>query len=174
MELNRSSAGAKPSKGFILLWLLLLSIWIAANSSVAVDSVATGALIAAAIGYVATRKACVWQTIHFSPLRLWHFLRYTGVFLVELVHANLNMMRYVYSPRIDIEPGIVKIKTRLKSPVGRLALANSIALTPGSLVVDIQGDTLFIHWLDVKTTDQDEATRIIAGPFEEHLEKAFG
>ena len=41
-------------------------------------------------------------------------------------------------------------------------------------MLDIEGDTLFIHWLDVKTTDPDEATRIIAGPFEEHLEKAFG
>jgi multicomponent Na+:H+ antiporter subunit E len=97
-----------------------------------------------------------------------------GVFIVELVRANINMMRYVYAPRIDINPGIVKIKTKLKTPVGRLALANSIALTPGSLVIDIDGDSLFIHWLDVKTTDTDEATRLIVGPFEEHLGKAFG
>jgi multicomponent Na+:H+ antiporter subunit E len=62
----------------------------------------------------------------------------------------------------------------LKSPAGRLALANSIALTPGSLVVDIEGDTLFIHLLDVKTTDIDEATRMIAGPFEKHLGEVFG
>jgi multicomponent Na+:H+ antiporter subunit E len=99
---------------------------------------------------------------------------YTGVFAVELLRANINMMRFVYSRRIDIRPGIVKIKTGLKTPLGRLALANSIALTPGSLVVDIEGDTLFVHWLDVKTTDPDEATRIIAGPFEVHLEKVFG
>ena len=54
------------------------------------------------------------------------------------------------------------------------AVANSIALTPGSLVVDIDKDRLFIHWFDVKTTDLDEATRQIAGPFEEPLEKIFG
>jgi multicomponent Na+:H+ antiporter subunit E len=58
--------------------------------------------------------------------------------------------------------------------VGRLALANSIALTPGSLVVDMEGDSLFIHWLDVKTTDQEKASLAIAGAFEEHLEKTFG
>ena len=57
---------------------------------------------------------------------------------------------------------------------GRLALANSIALTPGSLVLDIKDDTLFVHWLDVRTIDPDEATRIIAGPFEGYLEKVFG
>ena len=77
-------------------------------------------------------------------------------------------------PRIDIRPGIVKVHMRLRSPIGRLALANSIALTPGSLVMDVRGDTMFIHWLDVKTTDPDEATAMIAGPFEKHLGVVFG
>jgi multicomponent Na+:H+ antiporter subunit E len=107
-------------------------------------------------------------------MRVYHFLLYTGVLFVEVLRANINMMRYVYSPRINIKPGIVRIRTRLKTPVGRLALANSIALTPGSLVIDIKDDDLFVHWLDVKTTDTDEATRAIAGPFEEHLGKTFG
>ena len=40
--------------------------------------------------------------------------------------------------------------------------------------MDIADDSLFIHWLDVKTTDIDEATRLVAGPFEKHLEKVFG
>ena len=119
----------------------------------------TGALISAVLAYLLSRKSTVWRDIRFSPARLYHFVLYTGVFVVELVRANINMMRYVFAPRIDIKPGIVEIKTKLKTPVGRFALANSIALTPGSLVIDIEGDSLFIHWLDVKTTDPDEATR---------------
>jgi multicomponent Na+:H+ antiporter subunit E len=39
--------------------------------------------------------------------------------------------------------------------------------------MDIKGDALFIHWLDIQTTDPDEAARIIAEPFEEPLEKVF-
>jgi multicomponent Na+:H+ antiporter subunit E len=162
------------STGFVSLWLLLTFIWIAANSSIAIESVATGALISAALAYIFTRRSNVWRGIGVSPSRLYHFILYTGVFAIELVKANINMMRYVYARRIDIHPGIVKVKTRLKSPIGRLALANSIALTPGSLVMDIDGDTLFVHWLDVQTTDTDEATRIIVSPFEGHLEKVFG
>jgi multicomponent Na+:H+ antiporter subunit E len=130
---------AKAAGGFFWLWILLTFIWFAANSSSALESIATG-----------------------------------GVLAIELVRANINMLRYVYARRIVINPGVVEIKTRLKTPVGRLALANSIALTPGSLVIDIRGDSLFIHWLDVKTTDPDAASRLIAGPFEQHLEKTFG
>jgi multicomponent Na+:H+ antiporter subunit E len=166
--------GLKVSSGFVWLSAILTFLWFAANSSFAIEVLATGASISAVLAYMFTRKPGVWQDIRFTPARLYHFVLYTGVFLIELVRANINMMRYVYAPRIKIKPGIVKINTNLKTPVGRLALANSIALTPGSLVVDIDGDNLFIHWLDVKTTDPHEATRVIAGAYEDHLGKTFG
>lgn len=121
-----------------------------------------------------TRRASVWDAVRFSPQRLYHFFAYSGVFVIELVRSNISMMRYVYAPRIAIRPGIVRIRTKLKTPIGRLALANSIALTPGSLVVDIEGDSLFVHWLDVRTTDPEQATREISAAFEKHLEKCFG
>ena len=164
----------KMPRGFVLLAVLLTFLWFAANSSVAPEALVTGALISTVLAYMFTRKGGVWRDIRLSPRRAYHFVLYTGVFFAELVRANINMMRYVFAPRIDINPGIVRIKTKLKTPVGRLALANSIALTPGSLVVDIEGEDLFVHWLDVQTTDTDEATRAIAGAFEEHLEKTFG
>ena len=163
----------KRPGGFFCLWILLTFLWFAANMSLAVEALATGALISAVLAYMFTRRPGIWRSIRFSPARLYHFILYTGVFLVELARANVNMMRYVYARRIVVKPGIVRIKTKLKTPVARLALANSIALTPGSLVIDVDGDSLFVHWLDVKTTDPEEATRTIAGPFEEHLGKAF-
>jgi multicomponent Na+:H+ antiporter subunit E len=166
--------GSRRPGGFLWLWLLLTFIWFAANSSLAIESILTGALISAVLAFVFMRRFTAWSDIRLSPERLIHFIRYTGVFAIEMVRANLNMLRYVYAPRIDIDPGIVKIRTRLKTPVGRLALANSIALTPGSLVVDIEGETLTVHWLDVQTTDPEEATRLIAGAFEPDLEKTFG
>lgn len=167
-------AGVHKAGGFLLLFLLLAFIWFAANSSLAIESIATGALISAVLAYFFTRTSDVWKDVRLTPARLYGFFRYTGVFLVELVRANLNMLRYVYAPRIDINPGIVKVRTRLKTPVGRLALANSIALTPGSLVIEIENEDLYVHWLDVKTTDTAEASRLFVGPFEEHLEKTFG
>ena len=172
MEPDRDEA--KPARGFVWLWLLLTFIWFAASSSLAAASIVTGAVISGVLAHLFTRKSNAWRDLRFSPARLYHFLRYSAVFAVELVRANLNMMRYVFARRIDINPGIVEIKTKLRTPLGRLALANSIALTPGSLVIDMDGDSMFVHWLDVKTTDPDQVTRQIAGPFEEHLEKVFG
>jgi multicomponent Na+:H+ antiporter subunit E len=123
---------------------------------------------------VFARKFEIWRGISFSPHRLYHFILYTGVFVVKLVRANLNMMRYVYAPRISVNPGVVEVKTALKSPIGRLALANSISLTPGSLVLDVAEDGLVIHCLDMQAIDPDKATQIIVDPFENHLERTFG
>jgi multicomponent Na+:H+ antiporter subunit E len=164
----------KVSSGSVWLTGLLTFLWFAANSSVAFETLVTGALISALLAWLFTRKSGAWRDIRFSPRRAYHFVLYTGVFVIELVRANISLMRCVFAPRIVIKPGIVRIKTKLKSPVGRLALANSIGLTPGSLVIDIKGEDVFIHWLDVKTTDTDEATRAIAGAFEKHLGETFG
>src|SRR6476620_10232730 len=164
----------KESDGFFWLWALLTLVWIAISSSLALESVITGALIAAALAYMFARKFAIWRGIRFSPTRLYHFIVYTWVFVVELVRANINMMRYVYAPRLSVEPGVVKVKTNLKSPIGRLALANSISLTPGSLVLDIGEDELLVHCLDMRAIDPKTATETVSGPFEAHLEKAFG
>ena len=169
-------AGSAPHflpKGFLGLWLFLFVLWLIVNSSTALPKAAAGAVISLAVSWIVARRTDVWH-IDLSLRGAAHFLAYTGTFFVELVKANINMLRYVYARRIDIRPGIVKVHLRLKSPIGRLALANSIALTPGSLVIDVRGDEMFIHWLDVKTTDPDEATEMIAGPFEKHLGEVFG
>lgn len=174
MSDNRAPRGPLGlPKGFLGLWLFLFVLWLIVNSSTALPIAATGAVISLVIAWIFARRTNVWH-IDLSPRGAWHFLAYTATFFIELVKANINMLRYVYAPRIDIQPGIVKVHMRLKSPIGRLALANSIALTPGSLVMDVRDDAMFIHWLDVQTTDPDEATKMIVGPFEKHLEVVFG
>lgn len=167
-------ASSFPTRSFTFLWMLLWAIWIIANASLAPDVLIVGGIVALPIASGFARRGRTWQQVRLTPSGLFHFILYTVVFFRELVRANINMMRWVYSPHLDIRPGVVRISTRLKSPIGRLALANSIALTPGSLVLDIEDDTLLVHWLDVETADRDEATRLIAGPYEQHLENVFG
>ena len=159
---------------FINLWLTLMLIWVIANGTLATDTLITGVVITAAIALAFASFARVYSVIRWSPKVILYYLMYLGVFLLELTKANLNVMRLVFSPRIDITPGIVEIKTELKSPIGRLALANSITLTPGTLVVDIKGDSLFIHWINVSATDPVAATEEISARFEKYLKVVYG
>jgi hypothetical protein len=66
----------------------------------------------------------------------------------------------------------VEVHTDLKSPLGKLLLANSITLTPGTLTVDIIGDRMWIHWIDITPgADLAHATRAIAEEFERLLKE---
>lgn len=97
------------------------------------------------------------------------------MFLWECLKANIDVARRVLNPNLPINPGIVKVKTSLKSDTGLTFLANSITLTPGTLCVDIDSEKgiLYIHWIDVKTQDIDKATQIIVTKFENILKKIF-
>ena len=89
--------------------------------------------------------------------------------------ANLDVAFRLLSPKLPIRPGIVKIKTNLKSDSGLTFLANSITLTPGTTTIDIDKENgfLYVHWLNVKSEDIDEATRLIAGKYEKILDRIF-
>jgi len=73
-----------------------------------------------------------------------------------------------------VKPGIVKVRTRLKSRMGRLLLANSITLTPGTLTVELNGEWLYIHWVTVESADIEAATQNIVAGFERYLEVMYG
>jgi len=110
------------------------------------------------------------------PLRYWYFfVHYIPNFLWECFKANIDVAYRVIHPELPINPGIVKVKTSLKSDTALTFLANSITLTPGTLTVDIDRDegVLYIHWIDVKAKDVESATKIIVERFERILEKIF-
>jgi multicomponent Na+:H+ antiporter subunit E len=100
---------------------------------------------------------------------------YVPLFVWECLKANIEVAYLVIHPMLPINPGIVKVKTRLKSEIGLTFLANSITLTPGTMSVDLDRENgiLYIHWINVKCTDIDKATAHIVSTFEGVLEKIF-
>ena len=89
------------------------------------------------------------------------------------VRSNLDVAYRVLHPDMPIRPGIVKVRTTLKSEIAKTFLANSITLTPGTLSVDIDGQDLYVHWINVRGEDPEEHTAEIVKPFEGLLRRIF-
>ena len=107
-------------------------------------------------------------------MRIFWFLVYIPVFFYYVIKANLDVVYRALHPQMPIKPGIVKIKTNLKTDSAITALANSITLTPGTLTVDLTDDGyLYIHWINVQSDDVEQATKFIAQRFEWFLKKIF-
>jgi len=116
------------------------------------------------------------------PHRLWYprrylyfIFHYVPVLLWEVLKANIDVAYRVAHPGLPIKPGIVKVKTSLRSDIACTLLANSITLTPGTMSVDIDMDrsVLYVHWIDVRSHDIESATQIIVERFEKILRKIF-
>jgi len=112
--------------------------------------------------------------VFISPVRVFWFLAYVPVFVYFLIRANFDVVYRALHPKMPIRPGIVKIKTNLKTDSAITALANSITLTPGTMTVDVTDDGfLYIHWINVKSDDIEEATKSISQTFEWFIKRIF-
>ena len=112
--------------------------------------------------------------VFISPVRVFWFLAYVPVFVYFLIRANFDVVYRALHPKMPIRPGIVKIKTNLKTDSAITALANSITLTPGTMTVDVTDDGfLYIHWINVKSDDIEQATKSISQTFEWFIKRIF-
>ena len=124
-------------------------LWLTINGRVTAETVTLGILVSAALHLFSRRVLFVRPVSPASMLRLlpWGLL-YLALLFIEIVKANLQVIRLVLSPVIEVEPCLVRFRTDLRTEAARVALANSITLTPGTLTVSLEGNNLLIHALD--------------------------
>ena len=158
----------------IMLFVTLFGFWILLNGSLAPDVFMVGVVVAFVIALMFRDGLAVFSEFRATPRAFMTAVLYFFYFLKELVKSNLKLASLVLSPSLPLHPGIVKVRTKLKSRMGRMLLANSITLTPGTLTVELAGEWLYIHWVTVESTDIDQATASIVAGFEHYLEVMYG
>jgi multicomponent Na+:H+ antiporter subunit E len=158
----------------IIYFVLAFITWLVLNWTLNVQFIIAGLIASAFVSILFHEMLPKEHHIFVSPVRIFWFLVYVPVFIYYLLMANFDVVYRALHPAMPIKPGIVKIKTNLKTDSGITALANSITLTPGTLTVDLTDDGyLYIHWINVKSSDIEEATKQIAGTFEWFIQKIF-
>ena len=157
----------------LLFFISLLIVWILLAGADQ-QEIIIGAIVSLLLTIIFFSKATIFSEFNLNPKAIFYFFIYIFVFSWELLKSNLDVAFRVIHPTIPINPGIVKVKTKLKSKLGRTILANSITLTPGTLTVETSGEDYYIHWIDVTSDDIEGATKQIVSKFEKYLEVIFG
>ncbi|MDA0348190.1 MAG: Na+/H+ antiporter subunit E [Verrucomicrobia bacterium] len=90
--------------------------------------------------------------------------------LWEIILSNVHILRLALTPGEikDLDPSLVRVKTKLKTDYGKYILANSITLTPGTITIDIEGDELLIHSISRHTKSGVESETM-----EQKISKVF-
>jgi multicomponent Na+:H+ antiporter subunit E len=156
-----------------LYFVLMLAAWLLLTCSFDRQNVVAGVVVSILVTVFAGRLFFDNIRAMFNPRRIFWFLYYIPFFAWHIVMANLDVAYRVLHVNLPIRPGIVKVKTTLKSDLGRTFLANSITLTPGTLTVDIIGSDLYIHWIYIHSDDPERQTEMIVSRFENILKKVF-
>ena len=159
----------------IVIFILCLLVWLGLTWSVEKVNLLVGVIVSLFVSFY------TWDIFNprFSTAKIVPrtiaFVEYLFVFLWECIKANIDVAYRVSHPSVPVHPGIVKVKTELKSDLGLTFLANSITLTPGTMSVDIDKDKglLYVHWIEVKDKDIQKATKRICGRFESILRRIF-
>ena len=159
----------------IFLFVVLFSIWIILTwIPTSPAELLIGFIVSIITAFFFKDVFSVKVNTLFNPKRIFSFVfKFVPLFTYYCIKANVDVAFRVLHPAMPIKPGIVRIKTNLKSPVAQTWLANSITLTPGTLTVDIIDNHLYIHWINVQAEDEATATQIIAEKFEKVLQEVF-
>jgi multicomponent Na+:H+ antiporter subunit E len=99
----------------------------------------------------------------------WRLFSYFVWLVYEIVKSNLQVAYMVLHPKLPIDPGLLRFRTRLRSKVGHVILANSITLTPGTITVDLTDGTYLVHALV-----PDAAGNLLEAKMQSKLEAIFG
>jgi multicomponent Na+:H+ antiporter subunit E len=161
-------------KAFVLSVLLLLSIWVLMIDDISNQEIGVGLGVSVLLSLLFARHSKILQDFKLNPKAIGYFFIFLCVFFYELIKSNIDVAFRVINPKLPINPGIVRVKTKLKSRLGRLMLANSITLTPGTLTLETKGDVFYIHWIDVSSENIDDSTEKIVKKFEKYLEVIVG
>ena len=131
--------------------LVYFSLWVIFNGRITFEVIIAGVIVSLMLDVFVKKilrirftGASFFRIVNLMP----QILVYIFVLLIEIIRANFAIIRLVLAPEIEVEPCIVKFNTSLKTEAARIALANSITLTPGTITVSLEGNELLVHALN--------------------------
>jgi len=156
--------------------ILSFIIYIIYTGSVSPYDLITGVIVAVIVGLLAGEIVVKDPGKALDPKRLAYLVKYTfWYFFVAEVKAHADVIKRALSPKMPLNPAIVRVPYYVETDYAMTTIANSITNTPGTVVVDIDPDRkiFYVHWIDAKTSDPGEARKMISLEFEENAKKIF-
>jgi len=135
---------------FFLFWLML-------NARVTMEIIVVGIVISVLISVLSYRFIGIsFSTERKVWFKIFSVIGYLFVLLFEVIKANVQMIKLVLAPVIDIKPQIIYFDSPLRSEIAQVALANSITLTPGTITVKLEDGKFGVHAIDAPVGENIE------------------
>ena len=139
------------------MYFLLLLLWMIFNGRVTLEVFLFGVVICGWLyWFISKHMGYNYKDEIRYAKKIPLYLKYAVVLVWEIIKANIDVIKIILSPKMEIEPAIVTFHTDLESDAARVTLANSITLTPGTITVDVQENRFCVHALDYTMAEDIE------------------
>ncbi|MDF1562039.1 MAG: Na+/H+ antiporter subunit E [Deltaproteobacteria bacterium] len=152
----------------------LFTFWVILSGMLDATHLIMGAICAAGVTLLSARHLRSADGIggpgfYLTFIRWHHVALYLPWLFVEIIKANLYVLKLVLGPRAGWDPQITNVGPDLKSELAQVVLANSITLTPGTVTIDVVDERFIVHSIDVPV-----ALDIESGTMGRRVKAAFG
>lgn len=136
------------------MYLIYLLFWIILNGKITLEILIFGLVISAVMYWFTCKFLDYSIKKDILLVKSSGYLFYFAIVLIkEIIIANINVTKFVYSGKYVPEPAITYFNPGLESKIARVLLANSITLTPGTVSVSEDEGVFCVHALDKAYAD---------------------
>lgn len=136
----------------VILTLVLAALWLSLSGYFTGMLLSLGALsVLIVLGLCARMKIFDSETVPY--LNIFPTFVYLLWLSKEIVKANMQVVKSVLSPDMEISPKLVKVPAKNLTDLGGTMFANSITLTPGTVSLVINEDDILVHALLEEMSD---------------------
>lgn len=148
-----------PVKHSISLAVLLFALWLGLSGQFNVLMLSLGLASTLFVIYFSHRMDAIDRQkypTHLTPqlLRFWLFLTR------EVIVANLDVVRRIFTPGKNISPQLITLPMTKKTDLTRVIYANAITMTPGTVCVKVNRETITVHSLSKESADDLRSGRM--------------
>lgn len=130
------------------IFIIINIFWVIFTERINLEIITIGVVIGAAIIKINSKSIeGLLKNSYFRLSSVIYITQYIILLLKEVIIANFQVAILVLSPEPKIKPRIISFQTKLKEPLLRTILANSITLTPGTLTIEVNEDKYTVHCL---------------------------
>lgn len=150
------SSGQDAKSGlqnFIATFVLLFAFWALLSGKFDLFHLSLGVICTFIISYLG--HDLLFANVRVGDIRVivQRFVAYIPWLIYQIITANVHVAYLALSPKMPIDPQIIKFKTKLESDISFVTLANSITLTPGTITMEIDESEFIVHALSRKVAE---------------------
>jgi multicomponent Na+:H+ antiporter subunit E len=148
---------------------LLVTLWLLAWGQITLAIVVSGVIVAAALLFEFPPGGRASGSLRLNPVAIARLVVHVHV---QLLISNVVMARAILHPRPSADPGVLAHRLQRPSEEIITVMSSVIALSPGTMVVDVEDDSsiIYVHFFALRDVG---AARTVLVRLEERIVAAI-